>query len=131
MKKLRITVGKKTYDVTVEVLSDDAPTSPSVGAQAAPVAPSTSPAPAPAASAAPASTPQSHGAGDVDCPMAGTVKSILVKQGEEVSIGKALVVLEAMKMENQITATIAGTVKSVNVEEGASVQEGEVLLVIE
>ena len=63
--------------------------------------------------------------------MAGTVKSILVKQGDEVSIGTQLVILEAMKMENQITAPSAGTVKKVNVQEGASVQEGEVLLVIE
>ncbi len=63
--------------------------------------------------------------------MAGTVKSILVKQGEEVAAGKALVILEAMKMENQITASSSGTVKKVNVQEGASVQEGEVLLVIE
>ena len=63
--------------------------------------------------------------------MAGTVKSILVKQGEEVAAGKALVILEAMKMENQITASIGGTVKQINVAEGAAVQEGQVLVVIE
>ncbi len=54
-------------------------------------------------------------AGAVTSPMAGAIKSILVKEGDVVKQGQALVILEAMKMENQITAPVAGTVKSINV----------------
>jgi len=129
MKKLRITVGKKTYDVTVEVLSDDTPVPQPTAVPAASASPPTSVA---ADSSAASSAPRMPAAaGAVGSPMAGTVKSILVKQGDEVTAGKPLLILEAMKMENQITASSAGTVKIVNVREGASVQEGEVLLVIE
>ena len=63
--------------------------------------------------------------------MAGTIKSVLVKHGDSVKQGQPLVVLEAMKMENQITAPVAGRVKSVDVKEGESVQESHILLVLE
>jgi len=128
MKKLRITVGKKTYDVTVEVLSDDTPAPQPAAVSAASASPPTSDA---ADGSTTSSTPRTLAAGAVGSPMAGTVKSILVKQGDEVTAGKPLMILEAMKMENQITASSTGTVKNVNVREGASVQEGETLLVIE
>jgi len=70
-------------------------------------------------------------AGAVTSPMAGVIKSILVKAADAVEQRQALVVLEAMKMENQITAPAAGTVKNVDASEGDSVQEGHVLLVLE
>jgi glutaconyl-CoA decarboxylase len=63
--------------------------------------------------------------------MAGTIKSVLVKPGDTVKQGQPLVVLEAMKMENQITAPVAGCVKSVDVKAGDSVQESHVLVVLE
>jgi len=63
--------------------------------------------------------------------MAGTIKSVLVKPGDSVTQGQPLVVLEAMKMENQITAPVPGKVKSVDVKEGDSVQESHILLVLE
>ena len=63
--------------------------------------------------------------------MAGSVKSVLVEVGDEVNERQPLIILEAMKMENQITAPIAGTVQSVEVSEGESVAEGHVLLVLE
>jgi glutaconyl-CoA decarboxylase len=63
--------------------------------------------------------------------MAGAIKSVLVKQGDSVKQGQSLVILEAMKMENQITAPSAGTVSSVDVAEGDSVTEGQVLVVLE
>lgn len=67
----------------------------------------------------------------VTCPLPGTVIAVKVKEGDSVSAGQTLVVLEAMKMENNIDAEKAGVVKSVNVQAGSTVMEGEVLLVIE
>ena len=62
--------------------------------------------------------------------MAGTVKQVLVKEGDIVGEGKDLVVLESMKMENRITATAPGTVKAIHVKTEDSVREGQVLLVV-
>lgn len=127
MKKLRITIGKKTYDVTVEVLSDDSPqqSRPTVGRPAVTAAPPSS---TPGASAPPQSVDV---AGAVLSPMAGQVKSVLIKEGDAVQAGQPLVILDAMKMENKITAPQAGKVASVEVKEGQSVQEGQVLLALE
>lgn len=65
------------------------------------------------------------------CPLPGTVTAINVKEGDNVSAGQTLVVLEAMKMENNIDAERGGKVKSVMVQTGATVMEGDVLIVIE
>ncbi|MEX2658834.1 MAG: acetyl-CoA carboxylase biotin carboxylase subunit [Acidimicrobiales bacterium] len=70
-------------------------------------------------------------AGQVTAPMQGTIVKVLVAVGDEVEIGTPVVVLEAMKMENQITAEKAGTVASVSCEPGQSVGAGDVMLVIE
>jgi len=125
MKKLRITVGKKTYDVTVEVLSDDTQ-------KQLPASSPTSSQPAAAVErAAPAGPKQVAASGAVISPMAGVVKSILVSEGDEVDAGQELLVLEAMKMDNKVTAPRAATVASVDVSEGDNVPEGHVLLVLE
>ncbi|MFZ9778619.1 MAG: biotin carboxylase N-terminal domain-containing protein [Ilumatobacteraceae bacterium] len=79
--------------------------------------------------AAAAST--SSGGGNVTAPMQGTIVKVLVEVGKEVSVGDAVVVLEAMKMENQLQAEKAGTVKSINVKAGDKVGAGDVLVVIE
>jgi len=63
--------------------------------------------------------------------MAGAIKSLLVQRGDGVTKGQPLVILEAMKMENQIAAPAAGKVVSVEVTKGDMVQEGEVLLRLE
>lgn len=126
MKRLRITIGNKSYDVTVEDLTE----AHSYQTSATPAP--THPAPAQPAPAAAQPKPQLPiDAGAVTSPMAGAIKSILVKQGDSVKQGQPLVILEAMKMENQITAPVAGAVKSVDVAEGDSVAEGHVLLVLE
>ena len=127
MKKLRITVGKKTYDVTVEVVSDDdaqrvkpaVPRATGGAASTAPTAPVTAPIQQVRASP-----------GAVTSPMSGVVKSILVQVGEAVQQGQSLVVLDAMKMEVPIAAPIAGAVESISAKEGQSVQEGQILLVL-
>lgn len=70
------------------------------------------------------------GTGDVVAPMQGTIVKVLVTVGQEVKVGDAVVVLEAMKMENQLQADKAGTVKAINVQPGDKVGAGDVLVVI-
>jgi len=70
------------------------------------------------------------GGGNVAAPMQGTIVKVLVEVGQEVKVGDPVVVLEAMKMENQLQAEKAGTVKSVNVKPGDKVGSGDVLVVI-
>ena len=72
-----------------------------------------------------------HGSGTLAAPMQGTIVKVLVAEGDEVAIGEAVVVLEAMKMENHINAEVAGTVKEIRVAEGDTVGTGDVLVVIE
>ena len=67
----------------------------------------------------------------VKCPLPGTVLSVKVAVGDTVAAGQTLVVLEAMKMENNIDADRGGVVKQVLVQQGATVMEGDVLIVIE
>ena len=73
----------------------------------------------------------SGGGGNVTAPMQGTIVKVLAEVGKTVAAGDAMVVLEAMKMENQLQAEKAGTVKSVNVKAGDKVGAGDVLVVIE
>jgi acetyl/propionyl-CoA carboxylase alpha subunit len=75
----------------------------------------------------------SGGAGEqrVVAPMPGRVVRVLVKQGEDVAAGQGLVVVEAMKMENELTSPKAGTVKTVEVVEGAAIESGKLLVVVE
>ena len=131
MKKFNITVNGNTYQVEVEEIKDGTAASaprPAVPA-AAPVpasAPAPKAAPAPAASAPAADAPA--GAQTITAPMPGTVLDVKVKEGESVKQGQVLVILEAMKMENEIFAPSDGTVASVNVSAGTSVNAGDVLV---
>ena len=131
MKKLRITVGNKSYDVIVEDLTEpgsySAPSAPAVSRS--PVIDTAAPVAAVPTAAAKPSLPSEGGA--VTSPMAGAIKSVMVKQGDSVKKAQPLVILEAMKMENQITAPVDGTVAKIDVSEGDSVGEGQVLLVLE
>ena len=90
------------------------------------------PAPAPAAAAPkPAAPAAAAGAGNpVKAPLPGTISSIIVKVGDQVNVGDTVLVLEAMKMQNNIEAEYAGTVTSIVVNPGDSVMEGAVLLTI-
>ena len=71
------------------------------------------------------------GDGVIAAPMQGTIIKLLVEAGDTVEAGQAVVVLEAMKMENHINAETSGTVKEIRVAEGDTVGTGDVLLVIE
>ena len=119
MKNLRITVNGIAYDVQVEELGADA-------------APAAAPAaPAPAKSATPAPKKAAVGAGEkVAAPMPGTIVSVNVSDGQAVKKGDVLVVLEAMKMENEIKAPADGTITSVAVSKGESVDTGATLVTI-
>ncbi len=90
-------------------------------------------APAAQTSAAPASKPAvSSGAGEsvLKSPLPGVILDLKVNVGDTVAMGQTLLVLEAMKMENNIEAEIAGVVKAIHVKSGDSVLEGNVLLTI-
>ena len=118
MKNYRITVNGKTYEVTVEETGAAAPAAP-----AAPVAQTAAPAPAsPAAPSVPA------GAEKVTAPMPGTVLAVKVSVGQSVKKGETVVLLEAMKMENEIPAPRDGVVASIAVNKGASVRSGDLLI---
>ena len=71
------------------------------------------------------------GSGSVTVPMQGTIVKVLVEVGQEVAVGDTVVVLEAMKMENNIAAEKAGTVKEIKVATGDSVGSGDVVVVID
>ncbi|CDF22242.1 protein containing Biotin/lipoyl attachment domain protein [Prevotella sp. CAG:617] len=151
MKQYKYTINGADYDVTIDSLNgnkakvivngmsfdvemqgtlneSDLPDAPAADASAAPAAPkAAAPAAAPKA-ATPAGAP---GKGTpVKAPLPGVVTAINVNVGQKVKKGETVVVLEAMKMENNIAAECDGTVTSVCVAQGDSVMEGTVLVTV-
>ena len=140
MKEYKFKIGGKEYNVTVnpkegklfdvtvngatyEVESENAPV-------AAP-APQPAAAPAQAAPAAAAPAAKPAGAGEkVPSPLPGVIIEISVKEGQQVKQGQKLVILEAMKMENEIPAPKDGTVTVIHVHKGDSLQEGDPVVTI-
>lgn len=117
MKNYRITVNGNVYDVEVEELG--------AGAVTQTAAPKAAPKAA-APKAAPAAT-GAEGAVKVNSPMPGKILAVKAKVGQAVKRGEVIMILEAMKMENEIVAPSDGTIASINVNEGASVEAGSVL----
>ena len=115
MKKYRVTVNGTAYEIELEELTGAAPAA----------APAAATAPAPAAAAAPA------GGEQVTSPMPGTILSVNVAAGDAVKRGQVLMILEAMKMENEIMCPCDGKVVSVNTSTGSSVESGTLLCVIQ
>lgn len=127
--KYKVTLNNRAYEVEVEqgeamLVNEYELAAPAVAAPAAPAAPvAAAPAAAPAAGAL--------AAGEViTSPMPGNILKINVTQGQKVNEGDVLIVLEAMKMENEISATKSGTVAQINVTKGAVVETGTPLVVI-
>ena len=115
MKKYRVNVNGTAYEVEIEEMT---------GAPAA--APVTAPA------AAPAPTPAAGGAGEsINAPMPGNILAVNVVAGDTVKKGQVLMVLEAMKMENEIMAPRDGKVTDVAVAKGAAVESGALLCTIQ
>ena len=131
MKKFRITLNGVSYDLEVTELDAGSASAP-VSAPA-PAAPVVAAAPAPAATPAPtpAVAPKAAAGGTtVTAPMNGVILSVNGKVGDKVGSRDAVVILEAMKMENEIFAGVDGTIASIEVKTGDCVQPGDTLFVI-
>ena len=121
MKKYLIKLNGKAYEVEMEEITGE--TSATLAKQAA------APAPVAEATATVAEAPAAIGSGEpVPAPMPGNILDVAVKVGDEVKNGQLLLVLEAMKMENEIVAPADGVVASVNVTKGTSVNAGDALI---
>jgi len=126
MRKFNITVNGKTYEVEVE----------EVGGVAAPVRmapvniPKASAPVAPAAAAQPKVQAPVTGGESVTAPMPGKVLKVVKGEGTLVKNGEVIMILEAMKMENEITAPLDGTVQQIAAKEGTAVNPGDVLFVV-
>ena len=115
MKKYRVNVNGSLYEIEIEEMD----------ASAAKRAPAAAPAPAAKPTAAPV------GAGTkVNAPMPGTILDVKVQAGQSVKRGQVLVILEAMKMENEIQAPCDGKITGVNVRKGDSVETAALLCTI-
>lgn len=124
MKNYKVNVNGTEYKVSIELISETEAATP-VAATPAPAAAPATPAPAAPVAAAPA------GGEKVNAPMPGNILSVNVNVGDTVKKGQILVVLEAMKMENEIVSPVDGTVTFVGVSKGATVESGSPICVIE
>ena len=115
MKKYRVNVNGNNYEIAIELIDE-------ATAQAAATAPVAA---APVQSAAPS------GGEKITSPMPGNILSVNVSNGDTVKKGQVLMILEAMKMENEIMSPIDGTIVSVNTTKGATVESGATLCVIQ
>ena len=131
MKKFNITVNGTAYEVEVEEVRAGGAAAPAAAPRAAAPAPAPAAAP-PAPAAAPAAPAKAAGAGEqsVDAPMPGKIIEVKVSVGQAVKAGDTLLILEAMKMQNEIAAPADGTVKAVNVSAGQSVKVRESLVIL-
>ena len=123
MKNYTITVNGNVYEVTVEEGFTGAASAP----KAAAPAPKAAPAAAPKAAPAPAAAPAAAGSVAVTAPMPGKILGVKASAGQAVKRGQVLLILEAMKMENEIVAPQDGTIASINVAVGDSVEPGATL----
>jgi biotin carboxyl carrier protein len=135
MRKFIINVNGNQYEVEVEEVTDGVSTTQrSVPQPASTSQPTTKKAPTP--QPAPKAEEKKEvvvkeGSESVEAPMPGTILSINVNEGDTVTEGQVLAILEAMKMENEILAPRGGKVASIAVTKGASVNTGDKLIVIE
>ncbi len=130
MKRFRVNVDGQSFEVEVEEIGAG-----SVGQVETKPAPSAAPAPKPAAPApkpaTPAPKPAAGGAaGSINAPMPGNILSVKVNEGDQVKAGQVLLILEAMKMENEIVAPKDGVVNKIYVATGQSVSTSDPLVAL-
>lgn len=137
LRKFKISVDGTQYLVEMEEVGAPTPTpadaAPAASAAPAPApAPAAAPTPAPEPAPAPAAAPAPVAAGShaQTAPMPGTILDIHVKVGDTVAANQPVMVLEAMKMENEVVAEQAGTIASINVEKGTMVNPGDTLFTL-
>jgi len=135
-------VNGKTYEVEVEradrgyaPIPRSTYTGEAEPAKAAPApapTPAPAPAPTPAPAPAPTPTPAQAAAGDtpVNSPMPGSVFKVVAREGQSVTAGETLLILEAMKMEIEVAAPTAGTVKQIAVSEGNTIETDQLLVML-
>ncbi len=124
LRKFRININGKEYLVEMEELGVE-------GTAAIPAAPAVPAAPVPALQPAPAPAPIPAGEGlMVEAPMPGNILSVQVKVGDQVKEDQVLIVLEAMKMENEIVAPKNGVITAVYVEKGTTIDAGKPIVMI-
>ena len=129
--KYKVTLNKRVYEVEVEQGEAMLLNEYELAAPAAPAAPAAAPVAAAAPAAAAPAAPVNLAAGEtVTSPMPGNILRINVTQGQQVAEGDVLLILEAMKMENEVVATKAGTVAQIVTSKGAVVETGTPLVVI-
>lgn len=135
IRRFRVTVNGQAYDVTVEDEADAAATgaaNPPAMADRGPAQPA-APLTATSPSAPAAPEPSGSAAGDqgvIAAPLPGVILDVKVRAGEHVAAGDVVLILEAMKMENEITSPVDGAVAEVRVSKGATVDLGQVLVVV-
>ena len=120
-----VTVNGKAYDVEIEgkETTKPAPAKPTTTT-------ATSPKPAAAAAPKPTTTAPAGEGTPFKAPLPGTIVDIKVTAGQQVAVGDVVLILEAMKMENEITAEKAGTIASISVNKGDTVMEGTTMFTI-
>lgn len=129
LRKFKIAIDGKEYLVEMEEIGgvQQPVQAPVAAAPAAPAAPAA----APTEQAAPAAAPVSAASGDaMTAPMPGTILRVLVNIGDEVKENQPLMILEAMKMENEVVANHAGKVAGIHVNQGQVVNAGDALITI-
>ena len=130
MRKFMINVNGNSYEVEVEEVTEGGVVSrPAAAAPKASVAAPAAPKAAPKAEKK--EVVVSQGQEVVEAPMPGNIGKLMAKEGDEVKAGDILLILEAMKMENEIVAPRDGIVSSVNTTEGSAVNTGDKLVIID
>ena len=120
MSKYRITVDGKTYEMDLELIGAN-------GAAVQPVAKAAAPVVSAPAAPAQAAKPAAASTGAVTAPMPGTILKVLKASGDAVKAGDVVLILEAMKMENEISAPADGVIGSLSLTEGSTVAGGDLL----